>query len=55
MILLLGTKTMYLSFLFVIGYFLFKKREMFKKYLVIILILLLLLPQSSLYKNIKTS
>ena len=55
MILLLGTKTMYLSFLFVIGYFLFKKREMFKKYLVIILILLLLLPHSSLYKNIKTS
>lgn len=55
MILLLGTKTMYLSFLFVIGYFLFKKREMFKKYLVIVLILLLLLPQSSLYKNIKTS
>lgn len=55
MILLLGTKTMYLSFLFVIGYFLFKKREMFKKYLVIILILLLLLPRSSLYKNIKTS
>ncbi len=55
MILLLGTKTMYLSFLFVIGYFLFKKRKMFKKYLVIILILLLLLPQSSLYKNIKTS
>ena len=55
MMLLLGTKTMYLSFLFVIGYFLFKKREMFKKYLVIILILLLLLPQSSLYKNIKTS
>ena len=55
MILLLGTKTMYLSFLFVISYFLFKKREMFKKYLVIILILLLLLPQSSLYKNIKTS
>ena len=52
MILLLGTKTMYLSFLFVIGYFLFKKREMFKKYLVIILILLLLLPHSSLYKNI---
>ena len=55
MILLLGTKTMYLSFLFVIFYFLFKKREMFKKYLVIILILLLLLPRSSLYKNIKTS
>ena len=55
MILLLGTKTMYLSFLFVIGYFLFKKREMFKKYLIIVLILLLLLPQSSLYKNIKTS
>lgn len=55
MILLLGTKTMYLSFLFVIGYFLFKKREMLKKYLVIVLILLLLLPQSSLYKNIKTS
>ena len=55
MILLLGTKTMYLSFLFVIGYLLFKKREMFKKYFVIVLILLLLLPQSSLYKNIKTS
>ena len=59
MMLLLGTKTMYLSFVLVIGYFLFKKREKFKKYfgfiLIPIILILILLPQSSLYKNVKTS
>ena len=59
MMLLLGTKTMYLSFGLVIGYFLFKKREKFKQYfgfiLIPIILILILLPQSSLYKNVKTS
>ncbi len=59
MMLLLGTKTMYLSFILILGYFLFKKREKIKKYLVIVFLFFffvaILLPHSTFYKNIKTS
>lgn len=67
MLLLLGTKTMYLSVLIILGYFLFRNRKTFFKklkqyylfclplFLIGVVGLLLWIPESGLYKNIKTS
>ena len=63
MMVLLGTKTMYCSFILILFYYLFKERQkafgFLKKYVVFVLSFLLLMivfvPQTPLYKNIKTS